>query len=164
MPGGVVDVAEGDGMTADELARRAVACKHWRWLPGMLSRCATPTRRAAYRWLAVDTRHYGIVCVVEDKHGRPCRSVATLQPGPDDMPDLTDPATLGCLLALVHEAVDPMRAPGDWPMVCPYQSQAKKWGVGAWLNESGKATFAALVLPTYDTEAAALVAALEAAP
>ena len=88
-----------------ELARRAVACPGWRWAPGMLSRCDTDTRRAAYRWLAgLDTRHYGIVCVVEDKHGRPCRNVATLQPGPDDLPDLTDQATLGCLLALVRDA------------------------------------------------------------
>ena len=149
----------------DDLARRAVASKHWRWAPGMLSRCATPTRRAVYRWLVgLDTRHYGLVCIVQDKHGRECRNVATLQPGPDDLPDLTDQATLGCLLALVREACEPHRAPGDWPMVCTYQSQAKKWGVGAWLNESGKATFAALVLPTYASEAAALVAALEAAP
>jgi hypothetical protein len=59
-----------------KLARRAVASPHWRWAPGMLSRCSTDTRRAAYRWLAgLDTRHYGIVCVVEDKHRRPCRSV-----------------------------------------------------------------------------------------
>ena len=64
------------------------------------------------------------------------------------------------LEALVREAAEPERAPGDWPMVCTYQNAAKKWGVGAWLNESGKATFAALVLPTYPTEAAALVAAL----
>jgi hypothetical protein len=85
-------------------------------------------------------------------------------PDPLWLPDLTDPATLGCLLALVREAVEPNRAPGDWPMVCTYQSPAKKWGVGAWLNESGKATFAALVLPAFETEAEALVAALEAAP
>lgn len=79
------------------------------------------------------------------------------------LPDLTDPATLGCLLALVRDACEVNRAPGDWPMICTYQSQSKKWGVGAWLNESGKATFAALVLPSFYLEAEALVAALEAA-
>jgi hypothetical protein len=90
---------------SEDLARRAVACRHWRWAPGMLSRCSTDTRRAVYRWLVgLDTRHYGLVCIVQDKHGRPCRNVATLQPGPDDLPDLTDQATLGCLLALVREA------------------------------------------------------------
>jgi len=77
-------------------------------------------------------------------------------------PDLSDPATLGCLVALVREAAEPQRAPGDWPVVCTYQNAAKKWGVGAWLNESGKATFAALVLPSFLSEAEALLAALEA--
>ena len=68
-------------MTAAEaLARRAVACKHWRWMPGM-------------RWQT------------SDDHGR----LDDFQPEymwcPDRaLPDLTDPATLGCLLALVREA------------------------------------------------------------
>ena len=139
---------------SEELARRAVACKHWRWAPGMLSRCSTDTRRAVYRWLVgLDTRHYGLVCIVQDKHGRPCRNVATLQPGPDDLPDLTDPATLGCLLALVREAW------GD-PCICTaVDNTSAGWWVDGW-------TAARPQVPSdlHPTEAAALVAALEAAP
>ena len=92
------------------LSRRAVACRHWRWEPGVRSEVRTPHRRAAYRWLSgpTDGRHWGLVVIVEDKRGRPCRSVATLQPGPDDLPDLDDGATLGCLLSLVRLArMDP---------------------------------------------------------
>jgi len=117
----------------------------------MLSRCDTDTRRAAYRWLAgLDTRHYGIVCVVEDKHRRPCRSVATLQPGPDDLPDLTDQATLGCLLGLVRLArLDPA-----WLPTC-LDGQA----LGAWVVEPPSRDRQT----RYQSYAAALVAALQAA-
>ena len=135
-------------MTAHELARRAVACPGWRWAPGMLSRCATPTRRAVYRWLVgLDTRHYGLVCVVQDKHGRPCRSVATLQPGPDDLPDLTDQATLGCLLGLVRLARLDQRV--------HVRARANRWRCYSGVTPVGEWA---------DSEAAALVAALEAAP
>jgi hypothetical protein len=51
-------------MTLEDLGRRAVACKHWRWMDGMVT--------------------FGFVG--------------------EDVPDLSDPATLGCLLALVREA------------------------------------------------------------
>lgn len=67
------------------LAERAVACKKWRWMEGMLILTGdkfTPRIRiiddlGASAWMA---------------HAR-----AT------DLPDLSDPATLGCLLALVRE-------------------------------------------------------------
>jgi hypothetical protein len=116
--------------TAEEWSRLAVSLPGWRWMPGMLSRCSTDTRRAVYRWLVgLDTRHYGLVCVVQDKHGRPCRNVATLQPGPDDLPDLDDPATAGCLLALL--------GPSAWDNVAPGSAHAPD-GEGWWAWVGGE--------------------------
>ncbi len=76
------------------LARRAVACPKWRWKPGM--------------------RTLGNMRVIHDPDrwpDRPCALreggwIDTAPPRPlrDDLPDLSDPATVGCLLALVREA------------------------------------------------------------
>jgi hypothetical protein len=108
-----------------ELSRRAVACKHWQWMPGMLARYSDG--KPWYRLTEADS--YGI---------RPpkCRP-----PDPRRArPDLTDPATLGCLLALVRESKkDPC-----WQVLC--------LGEDAWSIEGAN----------YPTEAEALVAALEA--
>lgn len=131
----------------EELGRRAVACKHWRWMPGMRTsegwrviRGSTESRCMAYdenpeNWQVADNY---------------------IQDG--TLPDLSDPATLGCLLALVREAWEPHR--GRDP-ICSTMQWAGMWGVGARCGAEG---FAAIVLPTQPTEAAALVAALEAAP
>jgi hypothetical protein len=69
------------------LARRAVACKGWRWLRGML-------RHDDYRYVGS-----GVWARWSDT-----ASVMTALHMPDQLPDLTDPATRGCLLALVREA------------------------------------------------------------
>lgn len=71
------------------LSRRAVACKGWRWMPGMLT---DEGRRVMRVWpddLGIKWSHLLDNRVVRDA---------------DALPDLTDPATLGCLLALVREA------------------------------------------------------------
>jgi hypothetical protein len=71
---------------------------------------------------------------------------------PDDLPDLTDPATLGCLLALVREA---------WrePTLCV------AWAGGGWyVVQLIRRSVDALRWIDTATEAEALVAALEAAP
>lgn len=121
-----------------ELAERAVACKHWRWTEGMgiwtggsiVKRCVTVIGAdPAYR------DSYGRLTVVHFA-----------------LPDLNDPATLGCLLALVREAWDMPRS-ATW-------CADGWWGVHSPLLNIG--------FPIRDkknnSEAAALVAALEAAP
>lgn len=105
------------------LARRAVACKAWRWMPGM-------------RWWTDDDR--GRLDDFQPEYmGRPTHA----------LPDLTDPATLGCLLALVREA----------------------WGEDTWVQHEDEWTCWVVLNGQLDhhvgaTEAEALVAALEAAP
>lgn len=88
---------------SDDLAKRAVACKGWRWMPGML---------AIYPdWQGFRVSHVGLtgmhgICRYPSPMGGVERAVVAL-PVPtasDVLPDLTDPATLGCLLALVRDA------------------------------------------------------------
>lgn len=67
----------------------------------------------------------------------------------DALPDLSDPATLGCLLALVREAWDDPFALVDYDRC--------NWGLFTRKHDC-------VWVCTADTEAEALVAALEAAP
>jgi hypothetical protein len=133
-------VAVIDEMIA--LARRVVACEGWRWMPGM--------------------RTLNAMRVVHDPDlwpDRPCALregcwIDTAPPRPlnDDLPDLTDPATMGCLLALVREAWG-----GDFEQVwSEWYPPLSRWGI--------RAGSRSVLLVSGDTEAEALVAALEAAP
>ena len=124
-------------MKLEELGRRAVACKHWRWMPGMLMHDGGWGIR--YLW-SDDTWHHGVA--------RDGQSWVRIPHGRLFEPDLSDPATLGCLLALVRIAY------GDPSFVV-------RCVAGLWYEESNKRT---LVARGSDTEAEALVAALEAAP
>ena len=129
-------------MTDEQIAlsRRAVACRGWRWLPGMRT-------TDAMRVIHNETAFPGRPCAIREGSW-----VDTSPPRPlgDALPDLSDPATLGCLLALVREAwgqddLVAFRFDGQWcAEVTPQEAQHHAF-YGA-------------------SEAEALVAALEAAP
>jgi hypothetical protein len=125
----------------ETLARRAVACKHWRWMPGM--RVATEMGDA-FRVEDID------FCFGELNWPKPHALL---------LPDLTDPATLGCLFALVREA---------WKTadLAAIRSAFKDGSVV--LSIPMTAAFKEAVLTGEciggPTEAEALVAALEGAP
>jgi hypothetical protein len=126
----------------EELARRAIACKRWRWMPGMLSaKGLRVTRR--------DSDGY-VVGYYED-----LSYIAECVAG--TLPDLSDPATVGCLLALVRKA---------WgPDASVSVNMSGFWAVGGATVLSGKGKGASINLGIWKlTELEALVAALEVAP
>ncbi len=106
------------------LAKRAVACKGWGWLPGMLLADGVWRARVGEGW--------------------PWKEDAEL------LPVLEDPATLGCLLALVREAhaVPFLQVSVKISREHGYQFDCHPHHRGQWV----------------DSEAEALVAALEDAP
>ena len=123
-------------MNLEDLGRCAVACKHWRWMPGML----------------LLPHLDGCECCEDRNFPRRAARLPAVFTTDIDVPDLSDPATLGCLLALVREA---------WkdPTASVWYDDTQ-WGDGQqWIQ---RASYQCRC--EYDTEAEALVAALEAAP
>jgi len=121
------------------LARRAVACRGWKWMPGMRYGSVDVIEGTASPWSFNGYERVGEhVDMVAYTDWVPC------------LPDLEDPATLGCLLALVREA---------WGQDDMGASRYKeRWGVEFAPQEAQNYAFYGA------SEAEALVAALEAAP
>jgi len=166
----------------EALARRAVACRGWRWMPGILVRMDRIVARSSHVGAAGDVhivwpdsdldvrRAYlhadigntrrAVLFPEDNPRGRWWRlyypGSAWVAPPGDVLPDLADPATLGCLLALVREAW------GD-DGITTYRDADVLWRCrysvlgpvrGRYFGEADSVPY----------EAASLVAALEAAP
>lgn len=125
---------QGKGL--EELGRRAVACKHWRWMPGML---------------------HGIEAMDETRYVSRFSEFSIYADDDGRIPILSDPATLGCLLHLVREAW------GDADLSADRVSRAHDRLPDVWqvyvFHESGVKD-----VLSGRSETEALVAALEAAP
>ena len=102
-----------------ELSRLLVRCRGWRWMPGM-----------ADLWGGRVREGDGIDRI-------------------QALPDLTDPATLGCLLALVRDAW------GD-PYLCCVGDRETGWRLDGYAAVED--------IHSYSSEAEALFVALRAAP
>lgn len=111
---------------AEALGKRLVACRHFRPLRGMLDmQGRTWDTSLLWRWNSAV-----------------------------DVPDLRDPATLGCVLALVREAWEDEGVGA----VCQFVGLANGGRMWSLIGDGGE-------FGSYHTsEAEALVAALEAAP
>lgn len=142
------------------LGKRAVASRNWRWMPGMLALRTThpvAVKRGAsslipVRLMGSITDHEEVAGIT--LHGELLEAGHVVVNGwhrsSDLIPDLTDPATLGCLLALVR---------GSWGMptgiIVRHSNDNGRWEV-SWSGSThgGICGFGA-------TEAEALVMALE---
>jgi hypothetical protein len=136
-------------MNLDELAKRLVKCKRFRWMPGMLF-------RHARGWCRVVSPTQAVWESNEDPYPIEVQNIGGLVTfiniEAHHRPDLTDPATLGCLLHLVRKAW------GDHRAVVTYCDEG--WRFEVWNSDNffpdwplGKC---------FPSEAEALVAALEA--
>ena len=150
----------------EALGRRVVACKGWRWMGGMRRVWPFLVRMPILQgsvWSCLAgakdrARGYTERMQSERVEDDPlsCEPSEKWDDATDqwvaDMPDLTDPATLGCLLALVREAW------GDRYASVSCDTQFCSWE-DRWVYATcGTSTSG------FSTEAEALVAALEAAP
>lgn len=122
------------------LARRAIACRLWGWMEGML---ATDGVAVAFR-VAHDGERMVMIPNVPNWEAMP------LPPPGDILPVFTDPATVGCLLARLRTIY------GKASLTTQFRGKGR-WWVGEY--ESNPSAFT--LIATGDGEVDAMVKALE---
>jgi hypothetical protein len=142
---------------AKVLGQRAVACEGWRWMPGMMANPVGIHFREEWRVTMADGFGMG---GVQDDDAYPkmwgLREDDLMDPA-EWLPDFRDPATLGCLLALVRER---LKAPGiHVRCMLPYAPDMSGKTPPPWVVHEGRG---ARLTQRHSTEAEALVSALEA--
>ena len=141
-----------------ELACRAVACDQWRWMEGMRG------QDRVGRWFRVTGGADGSRTFTVSYELRLDIQLTRKAPSSMDrcMPDLSDPATLGCLLHLVREAWDdPLVWVERTNRFYAYDDRGTGCCDRAWVVHIN--TPPHLTRIPADTEIEALIAALEAA-
>lgn len=137
-----------------ELAQRAVACDGWRWLYGCPAKATFHGEEIHLISLGHNEGSYtaDFYCL---EHGEVWEGIhVDEQEEMGILPDFNEPATLGCLLHLVREA-----------MQCHIHVSLGPDGYDVIADiEQGVCTACKCVIYGHPTEAHALVAALEAAP
>ena len=117
----------------------------FRWMPGMRDQYGV---RVAWVKPDVSPEYIGGIRDGDDRT-RPVNAALSH----DSVPDLTDPATRGCLLELVRDAWA-----HDWVWVAPSPPDRLPWAVWSWRGGNPA------VVAAGHTQAEALILALEAAP
>lgn len=139
------------------LAERAVACKKWRWMAGMVVHIPACGSSPERKGTLVEERGFpGHSCYVG--------GVGLCSVPPKSLPDLSGPATLGCLRELVREVW------GD-PHIYTVQGAERRWYIcrlgedfELTLRKSGYFASSMEEELSFSTEVEALVGALEVAP
>lgn len=141
-----------------ELAKRAIACKHWRWMPGMLGwRVTHQNEIVSIRFVNGINNYIELAdpSEISNEASPLIGSGHSVSDGwhktSDILPDLSDPATLGCLIVLVRQAWKSSVA-----QLSPSLPDAHLWT--CYINDDDDHLFREV------TEAEALVVALEGAP
>jgi len=132
------------------LGRRAVACKDWRWMPGMLTvvDCGDGGTCTPIRLTAPSANLEWLGCSEEDRpeYGRWIMTNA--------IPDPSDPSTCGAMLVLIATAHGVTVED-----VSVVRTTGRVWSV--WIHDGSGSSHR--VTTHLDSRAEALVAALEAA-
>jgi hypothetical protein len=129
------------------LAERSVACKGFRWMPGMRA-IGTLVDGAATRVCVATGAE--ILCGPDAWDDHQCEPAAVFDTAPHWIPDLNDPATLGCFEhGLLPDAWDD-------PWFAVVADSDGRWRCTGSKDYHG--------LYGYESKAEAIVAAMEAAP